>query len=111
MNNNLNECKNPNNKSSDNNSCPIESCLLSLPPKQFALLASFFGVILLDDLTIDQKNALGNFFLSIGQTMLTAAAQEQSLQSNNSQNDEVLQEIENLKDQISLLKNELGKQK
>ena len=92
------------NNFSNNNNYPIESCLLSLPPKQFALLSSLLGFILIDDLNIDQQNALGNFFVNIGQAILTAAAQEQSLQNNNSQNDQILQEIENLKSQISLLK-------
>ena len=94
------------------NSCD-NSCLLSLPPKQFALLATTFGLLLLDDLSIDQQNALGNFFLSVGQTMLTTAAQEQALQSCKTQNenDQVHEDIEDLKKQITLLKKELNHRK
>lgn len=66
------------------------------------------GLSLLDDLNINQKNALGNFIVSIGQTILTAAAQEQSLQNDDSQNDQILDEIEDLKNQIALLKKELS---
>ncbi len=75
MSNNLNT-----NKSTNENLCD-NLCLLSLPPKQFAALATIFGLLLLDDLSIDQQSALGNFLLSVGQTMLTSSAQEQSLQS------------------------------
>ena len=103
MGNDLNDSKCMNKNSCDN------SCLLSLPPKQFATLATVFGFLLLDDLNVDQQNALGNFFLSIGQTMFTSAAQEQALQSCNSKNDnnQVHEDIEDLKKQITLLKKEL----
>ncbi len=108
----INNDKSLNNKSCENIS-RIESCLLSLPPNQFALLSTIFGLLLLDDLNIDQKNALGNFIVNIGQTLLTAAAQEQSLQNNNPQNnnsesDQMLEDIEDLKKQIALLKKEIN---
>lgn len=105
MSNNCNNTKILNNNSKCNNSCFLESCLFSLPPKQFAIVSALFGVILSDDLDIDQKNALGNFLLNIGQTILTEAAQEQVLQSNDSKDDQIMEEIENLKKQVaSLLK-------
>ncbi|WP_313128352.1 hypothetical protein [Anaerocolumna sp.] len=106
MSNILNDDKNLNKKSCDKIN-PFESCLLSLPPKQFALLSTIFGLLLLDDLDTDQKNALGNFIVSVGQTILTAAAQEQSLQNDNSQNDQIQEDIESLKKQIAMLKKEL----
>lgn len=109
LNYNLNDEKKPNNKSC-NNINPIESCLLSLHPQNFALLSTILGLSLLDDLSINQKNALGNFILSIGQAILTAAAQEQSLQNDDSQNDQILDEIDDLKNQIALLKKELSNQ-
>ncbi len=102
MNNNLNDVTNSKEKSCDN------SCLLSLPPKQFATAATLFGLLLIDDLSIDQQSALGNFFLSVGQTILTASAQEQSLKSCNSQNDQIQADVEDLKNQIALLKQALG---
>jgi hypothetical protein len=108
MSKNLNDCSN---LCKDTNNCLIKSCLLSLPPKQFALLSSLFGIIIIDDLTVEQQNAIGNFLVNIGQTILTAAAQEQSLQSDNSQDTQIIQEIENLKCQIALLKEELDCQK
>lgn len=80
-----------------------------MPPKQFSVLATIFGLLLLDDLSIDQQSAIGNFLLSVGQTMLTASAQEQALQSCNPQNDQVNNDIQDLKDQIALLKKEIDK--
>ncbi len=57
------------------------SCFFSLPPKQFALLSSVIGVLLIDDLNSNQLNSLGNFIVNIGQTILTAAAQASTLES------------------------------
>lgn len=108
MSNNMNDHKNLNNSCDNINH--KDSCLLSLPPKQFTLLSTIFGLLLLDDLDINQKNALGNFIVSIGQTILTAAAQEQSLQKDNSQDDQLFQDVEDLKCQIALLKKELNNQ-
>jgi len=44
---------------------------------EFALLSSLIGIVLTKDLTIDEQNSLGNFLVGIGQTMMTAAAQNQ----------------------------------
>jgi hypothetical protein len=63
------------------------SCFFSLPPKQVSLLSSVIGILLIDNLDLNQQNSLGNFIVSIGQAILTAAAQGQSLQSTNSQNE------------------------
>lgn len=105
----LNDEKDQNNKCCDNIN-PIESCLLSLHPQKFALLSTVIGLSLLDGLTINQKNSLGNFIVSIGQTLLTTAAQEQSLQNDDSQNEQILDDIEDLKSQITLLKKALDNQ-
>jgi len=109
MNNDLNNEKKLYKKSC-NNINPTESCLLSLPPKQFALLSAILGSLLIDDLNIDQQNALGNFIVGIGQTILISAAQEQSLKNNNSQNDQVLDDIADLKNQITLLNKKFSNQ-
>jgi hypothetical protein len=103
----LNDDKNSNNKSCDN-IAPIESCLLSLHPKNFALLSTILGLSLLDGLNVNQKNALGNFIVNVGQTLLTVAAQDQSLQDDTSQNDQILDDIEDLKNQITALKKEIN---
>jgi len=107
MSNDNKDCKNSKDSSCENK---IESCLFSLPPKQFALLSSIIGILLIDDLDIDQQNALGNFITGIGQTIMTAAAQQQLQENTDSPNDQILNEIENLKNQISLLKKEIENQ-
>ena len=107
MSNNLNDDINRNKDACQN------SCLLSLPPNQLAVLATVSGLVLQDNLSIDQRNALGNFLLSIGQTMLTTAAQEQALQSCKEQDnsDQVHEDIEELKKQIAILKKEINGRK
>ena len=55
----------------------IIQCLLDIPAKQFSLLASLIGISLTEGLSIDEQNAIGNFLLSAGQSVLTAAAQAQ----------------------------------
>ena len=81
-----------------------ESCLFSLPPKQFALLGAILGIVMAENLNMDEKNAMGNFLVSIGQSMMTEAAQEQVLQdAESSQSDGIRQEIEELKRQLYIL--------
>lgn len=53
----------------------------TMPSNRFALLAAVLGVLLRFALNSEEKAAMGNFLVSIGQTMLTAQAQEQNLQS------------------------------
>ena len=104
------DCTNNQANRTDNKSekciSPIEACLFSLPPKQLAILSTVIGIALIDDLTVDQQNVLGNFLVSVGQTIFTAAAQQQLQESEESQ-DEIKDEIDNLKKQICLLKKEL----
>lgn len=52
-----------------------------VPPNRFALLAAFLGTLLNFALNSEEKAALGNFIVSIGQTMLTAQAQEENQKS------------------------------
>ena len=63
------------------------SCLFSLPPRQFALLSSLIGFILIDNLSADELNSLGNFMINTGQTILTAAAQEQLIEGKRQQSE------------------------
>lgn len=53
------------------------SCITSLPPKQFSLLSSLIGILLIGNLDVREQFILGRFINNIGQTILTAAAQEQ----------------------------------
>jgi len=73
------------------------------------LLASLLGILLIDNLDLDQQNALGNFIVGIGQSILTAAAQGQSLQNGDQQNDDhIRQQVQLLKKQICELEKELN---
>ncbi|HEX9059558.1 MAG TPA: hypothetical protein VF941_05225, partial [Clostridia bacterium] len=56
---------------------PLMSCFFSLPPKQFSLLSSVLGILMIDNLTPTQQNSLGNFIVGIGQMILTSAAQSE----------------------------------
>jgi len=49
----------------------------SMTGNEFALLSASLGVLLTKNLTADEQNSLGNFFLSVGQSLLTSAAQDQ----------------------------------
>ncbi len=53
------------------------SCITTLPPKQFVLLSTLIGILLIDDIDPKEQIILGKFINNIGQTIITAAAQEQ----------------------------------
>jgi hypothetical protein len=59
-----------------NKNCLKGSCFFNIPAKQFSLLSSIIGILLIDNLNIDQQNAFGNFLVNVGQNILTSAAQE-----------------------------------
>lgn len=72
--------------SSENKNCnknSIASSFFSIPPNQYALLASLIGVVLSENLDLNQQNSLGNFIVDIGTTMLTMASQGQLIESSN----------------------------
>jgi len=74
-----------------NTNSHFSSSLLDLSPKQFSLFASVLGISLSNGLTTDQQNTVGNFFQSVGQSMLTLAGQAdylESLQSEDSSSDD-----------------------
>lgn len=65
------------NNVSSNTYKALVSCITSLPPKQFILLSSLIGILLIDSIEAKDQIILGKFINNIGQTILTAAAQEQ----------------------------------
>ncbi len=65
------------NNVSNNTYKALVSCITSLPPKQFILLSSLIGILLIDSIEAKDQIILGKFINNIGQTILTAAAQEQ----------------------------------
>lgn len=54
----------------------IISYIISLPPKQYTLLSSLIGLLLIDGLEAKELLLLGKFINNIGHTIITAAAQE-----------------------------------
>lgn len=53
------------------------SYISSLPSKQFILLSTLIGIILIDSIEPKDQLILGKFINNIGHTILTAATQEQ----------------------------------
>lgn len=77
-----------------------------LPPELFALLAALLGALISRPLNPDEQNALGNFILSIGQTMATSSAQGQNLQAM-SEKDDMLKKICEMSEQLEDMKRRL----
>ena len=77
----------------------------ALNPVKFSLLASVLGILLIDNLSVNQQNSLGNFLENVGQNLLTAAAQAQTVQQ--SQQNQIRRQIQSLKEQIAELEEEL----
>lgn len=53
------------------------SFITTLPPKQFILLSTLIGILLIDKIDPKDQIILGKFINNIGQTIIIAAAQEQ----------------------------------
>jgi hypothetical protein len=87
------------------------SCLLSVPPVQFTALATLLGILLIEHLDLDQQNALGNFIVGVGQTMLVAAAQGQLLQPDSAGSNDIdmQQLIQGMKMQLEALEKRANK--
>lgn len=52
------------------------SHIVSLPPKQFVLLSTIIGILLIDNIDPKDQLILGKFINNISQTIFTSAAQE-----------------------------------
>ncbi len=66
-----------NNTSNNSAYKTLISYITSLPSKQFILLSSLIGILLIDNIDTKDQFILGKFINNIGQTILTAAAQEE----------------------------------
>ncbi|NLY74260.1 MAG: hypothetical protein GX075_03050 [Firmicutes bacterium] len=71
----------------------------SIPPGPFTILANLIGVAFAKNLNSDQQNSLGNFLLSIGQSIATYGAQ-QSLQQSQADNEQIYNQIQLMKEQL-----------
>ncbi len=90
----------------------------NVPPKAFSFSAVIVGYLLIDDLTANEQNALGNWLMLVVQVLCTNAFYKQVLQergmnnfSNNPNNEVTInmltKMVEALKKEIDELKNEL----
>lgn len=77
-----------------------------LSPGRFALLAGFLGVLLTTILDRDEQNAIGNFLSSVGQTMMTSAAQADNIDAKAEQAD-LKKQVDDMSLQLEGLKNKL----
>jgi hypothetical protein len=80
---------------------PAAAGFFSMTPVQLSLLATLIGLLLIDNLNVDQQKVLGNFIVAIGSLMLTAAAEMSSQQSSDTN---MQQQIDDLKRQIKELR-------
>jgi hypothetical protein len=65
--------------------------IYSLNGYEFTLVATLVAFLIAPPLSINEQNSLGNFFEQMGQTLLTIAAQNQTIKHKNRQ-------ISNMKD-------------
>lgn len=72
-------------------------------PDTLVLISSLLSILLSQDLSNDEINVLGNVFTQIGASLLTKAAQQQSLQSK----EEIKTQIADMEKQIENLKRQL----
>jgi hypothetical protein len=77
-----------------------------IPPNQFALIASILGVLINLDLDVSEQNSLGNFIVSVGQTMLTAASQAEN-QEKHPNKDNLCKQIDKMSEELESLKKQL----
>lgn len=88
----------------------IASCINKIPASEFALLGALLGVLISGKLNPDEQNSIGNFIVSVGQSVLTIAAQaenQKSQQSAQIQRQYIANQIDQLSMQLDLLKKQL----
>lgn len=73
--------------------------IFDLPSKTLVLLGVIIAFVMMDDLNVNQQNALGNFLMLIGQAIEANAAILQAQQSNS--NDDLNRRITNLENTIN----------
>jgi hypothetical protein len=83
--------------------------IFSLPPAQFTLLATVIGFLFMDGLDLGQQNSLGNFLVTVGQTILTSAAQGQLIKDSQDPSVQMEKEIQALKRQVSSLEKKVNR--
>ncbi|WMM23675.1 hypothetical protein RBU61_12150 [Tissierella sp. MB52-C2] len=79
------------------------SRISNICPDTLVLVVSLISILISQDLDTDDINVLGNVFTQIGASLLTKAAQQQSLQSK----EELKTQISDMEKQIANLKRQL----
>ena len=82
--------------------------LLSLNEYELSLFAFSIGMLLAPTITVNQQNALGNFFELVGQTLLTINAQAINLQPNAPSRQQLNEKIKRLEEEIQTLKKQIN---
>lgn len=57
----------------------MDDLLYSIGPNEFAILTAVIALAISEGLTAGEINSLGNFITTVGEVMLTIAAQQQLL--------------------------------
>ena len=91
------------------------SKLPNVPPKIFSLSAVAVGYLLIDDLTANEQNALGNWLMLTAQVLCTNAfykqvQQERSTSTNQPNTEQTIQMIQKMIDAMSKEIDNLKKQ-
>lgn len=87
--------------------------IYSLNGYEFTLVSTLVAFLIAPPLSINEQNSLGNFFEQMGQTLLTIAAQNQTIKhkarqisnmNNKTNPDDLLKEIEKIKEELYQLR-------
>lgn len=82
--------------------------IYSLNGYEFTLVATLIAFLIAPNMSINEQNSLGNFFEQIGQTLLTIAAQNQTVKHKIKQVSTMSSEnLEDLEAEINRIKEEL----
>lgn len=83
------------------------SIIPDVPPKLFSLSAVAVGYILIDDLTANEQNALGNWLMLVAQVLSTNAFYKQVQTERENKNPNNSNTIEMMEKMINALNQEL----
>jgi len=81
----------------------------SMQPDKFALLSALLGLLLTFNLDANEQNSIGNFIVSVGQTILTKAAQIENREKHASDDDTISKKIDSMSAELCELKKQLKK--
>lgn len=86
----------------------LASFIYSLNGYEFTLLATVIAFLISPPLSINEQNSLGNFFEQLGQTLLTIAAQNQTIKHKRKQFSTLQNNnVDDLRKEIIKIKEEL----